>query len=80
MTGKFSGSVVLEKDFEGMSITYYFDVSLPSACKTTDHVLIALHLAAASKCTAENVRRYFHTEMLPDPGTRCAPDETPFGV
>ncbi|CAG8909606.1 unnamed protein product [Penicillium egyptiacum] len=33
-----------------------------------------------SKCTAENVRQYFHTGVLPDAGTRCRPDKAPFGV
>ncbi|KXG48153.1 uncharacterized protein PGRI_020230 [Penicillium griseofulvum] len=36
--------------------------------------------SADSKCTAENIRRYFHTGILPGEGTRCDADKMPFGV
>ncbi|KAI2735229.1 hypothetical protein DTO012A8_10030 [Penicillium roqueforti] len=33
-----------------------------------------------STCIAKNVRRYFHTGILPGIGNRCGPDKRPFGI
>lgn len=76
MSAGFEGSAVLEHGGFGVSLTFLSSSLIPSELTVVPQHGITAH---GSVCTGKAMQAYFRDGTLPESGTRCEADSSPFG-